>query len=203
LHFIQSTSAYQRFIASTIIQEWALAQATPALGKTSPLAGECSTHLLAFLEQDCPVSYHEMGAHLRGLALDCRALLQSFAEDAKVPAAKLPALPDRIDTEGKESDAFTVEFAQRFAGETFDTLKGSVPRGRKKEIGGLEEKRGKIVFGIERYGVVKGQLDVRVCAAVAGALIALRVYPSKLNPLVRSIMNGVKVSPMHADRDGC
>ncbi|KAG9093633.1 TATA-binding protein-associated factor mot1 [Ceratobasidium sp. UAMH 11750] len=192
LHFIQSTSAYQRFIASTIVQEWALAQGTPTLTQSSPLASECSTHLLTFLEQDCPASYHEMGAHLRTLALDCRALVQSFADDARVPASKLPILPDRIDPEGKQQDAFTFTFAQKFVGETFDTLKGSIPRGRKKELAGLEEKRGRIGFGLERYGVVKGQLDVRVCAAVAGALIALRVYPAKLNPLVRSIMNGVK-----------
>ncbi|KAG9119826.1 TATA-binding protein-associated factor mot1 [Ceratobasidium sp. 392] len=133
-----------------------------------------------------------MGAHLRTLALDCRALLQSFSDDARVPASKLPTLPDRIDPEGKQEDAFTFSFAQKFVGETFDSLKASIPRGRKKELGGLEEKRGRIGIGLERYGVVKGQLDVRVCAAVAGALIALRVYPSKLNPLVRSIMNGVK-----------
>ncbi|KAG8699789.1 TATA-binding protein-associated factor mot1, partial [Ceratobasidium sp. 395] len=192
LHFIQSTSAYQRFIASTIVQEWALAQSTPTLTQASPLASECSTHLLTFLEQDCPSSYHEMGAHLRSLALDCRALLQSFADDARVPASKLPTLPDRIDPEGKQDDAFTFAFAQKFVGETFDSLKASIPRGRKKELGGLEEKRGRIGFGLDRYGVVKGQLDVRVCAAVAAALIALKVYPSKLNPLVRSIMNGVK-----------
>ncbi|KAG8775653.1 TATA-binding protein-associated factor mot1, partial [Ceratobasidium sp. 428] len=159
LHFIQSTSAYQRFIASTIVQEWALAQSTPTLTQASPLASECSTHLLTFLEQDCPSSYHEMGAHLRSLALDCRALLQSFADDARVPASKLPTLPDRIDPEGKQDDAFTFAFAQKFVGETFDSLKASIPRGRKKELGGLEEKRGRIRFGLDRYGVVKGQLD--------------------------------------------
>lgn len=198
LHFIQSTSAYQRFIASTIVQEWAIAvqvhsPGPASLAKTSPLASQCSTHLLVFIENDCPDSYHEMGAHLRSLALDCRALLQSFAEDAKLPAAKLPTLPDRIDTEGKQPDAFTIAFARKFVGEMFDSMKASVPRGRKKEVPALEEKRGRLVAAIDRYGVVKGQMDVRVCAGVAAALIALRVYPSKLNPLVRSIMNGVKV----------
>lgn len=202
LHFIQSTSAYQRFIASTIVQEWALAAQVQSPGpasltKFSPLAAQCSTHLLTFLENDCPDSYHEMGAHLRSLALDCKTLLQSFSEDAKLPASKLPTLPDSIDPEGKQPEAFTIAFARKFVGETFDTMKGGVPRGKKKEIPALEEKRGRLVGAIERYGVVKGQLDVRVCAGVAAALIALRVYPSKLNPLVRSIMNGVKVRCVH------
>ncbi|QRV86508.1 TBP associated factor (Mot1) [Ceratobasidium sp. AG-Ba] len=192
IHFIQSASAFQRFIASTIVQEWAVAQEVESLSQISPLASECSTHLLTFLEQDSPSSYHEMGAHLRALAIDCRALLQSFTDDARVPASKIPTLPDRIDPEGKQDDAFTFGFAERFVGETFDALKASIPRAKKKEIPNLEEKRGRIVFGLEKYGSVKSQLDVRVHAAVAGALIALRVYPSKLNPLVRSIMNGVK-----------
>ncbi|KDN51563.1 hypothetical protein RSAG8_00108, partial [Rhizoctonia solani AG-8 WAC10335] len=158
LHFINSPSAYQRFIAATIVQEWALAQPTIngiPLAKASPLAEQCSTLLLAFLEKDCPASYHEMLIHLR-------------------------------------EDTFTLVYAQRFVGEIFGGLKASVPRGKRKEIAGLEEKKSRLVFGIERYGVAKGQWDTRVFAAVAAALIFLRVHPSKLNPLVRSIMNGVK-----------
>ncbi|KAJ1310135.1 hypothetical protein OPQ81_006880 [Rhizoctonia solani] len=195
LHFINSPSAYQRFIAATIVQEWALAQPTIngiPLAKASSLAEQCSAHLLVFLEKDCPASYHEMLAHLRGLALECRALLTCFSDDAKVPPSKIPTLPDRLDPEGVEEGTFTLVYAQRFVGEIFDGLKASVPRGRKKEIAGLEEKKSRLVFGIERYGAVKGQWDTRVCAAVAAALISLRVHPSKLNPLVRSIMNGVK-----------
>ncbi|CAE6409738.1 unnamed protein product [Rhizoctonia solani] len=195
LHFINSPSAYQRFIASTIVQEWALAQPTIGgvpLAKASPLAEQCSTHLLTFLEKDCPASYHEMLVHLRGLALDCRTLLTCFSDDAKVPAAKIPIMPDRLDPEGAEEGTFTLAYAQRFVGEIFDGLKGSIPRGKKKEIVGLEEKKSRIVLSIERYGVVKGQWDTRVLAAVAATLIFLRVHPAKLNPLVRSIMNGVK-----------
>ncbi|CAE7140157.1 unnamed protein product [Rhizoctonia solani] len=195
LHFINSPSAYQRFIAATIVQEWALAQPTingTPLAKASPLAGQASTHLLAFLEKDFPASYHEMHINLRALALDCRTLLTCFSDDAKVPASKLPTLPDRLDPEGAEEGTFSLVYAQRFVGEIFDGLKASVPRGKKKEIPGLEEKKSRLVLGIERYGVVKGQWDTRVFAAVAAALISLRVHPSKLNPLVRSIMNGVK-----------
>ncbi|KAF8744257.1 chromatin remodeling protein, partial [Rhizoctonia solani] len=195
IHFINSTSAYQRFIAATIVQEWALAQPTingTPLAKASPLAGQCSTYLLAFLEKDFPASYHEMLVHLRGLAVDCRTLLNSFADDAKVPASKIPTMPDRLDPEGAEEGTFTLAYVQRFVGEIFDGLKTSIPRGKKKEIAGLEEKKSRIVFSIERYGVVKGQWDTRVFAAVAATLIFLRVHPAKLNPLVRSIMNGVK-----------
>ncbi|CAE6462717.1 unnamed protein product [Rhizoctonia solani] len=197
LHFINSPSAYQRFIAATIVQEWALAQPTineTPLAKASPLAEQCSTHLLAFLEKDCPASYHEMLIHLRGLALDCRTLVTCFSDDAKVPASKIPTLPDRLDPEGAEEGTFTLVYAQRFVGEIFDGLKASVPRSKKKEIAGLEDKKTRLVFGIERYSVVKGQWDTRVFAAVAAALISLRVHPAKLNPLVRSIMNGVKAS---------
>ncbi|CAE6520255.1 unnamed protein product [Rhizoctonia solani] len=186
LHFINSPSAYQRFIAATIVQEWAFAQPTidgTPLAKASPLAEQCSNHLLAFLEKDYPASYHEMLVHLRGLALDCRTLLTCFSDDAKVPASKIPTMPDRLDTEGTEDGTFTLAYAQRFVGEIFDGLKSSVPRGKKKEIAGLEEKKSRLVSGIERYGVVKGQWDTRVFAAVAAGLISLRVHPSKLNPL--------------------
>ena len=46
---------------------------------------------------------------------------------------------------------------------------------------------------IERYGDVKAQYDVRVSAAFAAAFVALKATPDKVSPIVKGIMNGIKV----------
>lgn len=146
-----------------------------------------------YLQTDPPSSYYEMFALLSRIANDCRALFAQFASDGKVPHTKIPELPANVDAFGREQGGFTLSTANDAVYTSFEALKAHVPKSRKKEIPALETKRQKIIFSIQQYQGTKEQHDSRVAAAVAGALIALRSMPSKLNPVIRSVMNGVKV----------
>jgi hypothetical protein len=46
---------------------------------------------------------------------------------------------------------------------------------------------------LERHEIEKLSMDIRVLAAAAAAVVATRILPPKLNPLIQSLMRGVKV----------
>ncbi|KDQ06750.1 hypothetical protein BOTBODRAFT_39402 [Botryobasidium botryosum FD-172 SS1] len=200
LFYQTSPSMLQQFLTATIIQEWAEEVDTQyppspdqsALLALSPVAAELQAKLLTFLESELPSSYHEMYLVLSRISTECRNLLQSFTLDAKVPQSKIPQLPVNIDLTGTDENGFTIDVAHDAVGSMFTTLKASLGRTKKKEQLFLEEQRQKVLLGISQYAAIKEQHDIRVSAAVAGAVIALRLMPAKLNPVIRSVMNGVK-----------
>lgn len=201
LEFYQeSTSMLQQFLAATIVREWAnefCAQSRPrptqSLRATSPLADNMIQRFFAYLQADPPTSYYEMYLNLSHISSSCHALLDMFQRDAKVPPSKIPALPTTIDTNGTIEGAFSIDMARSIIGSTFEELRSQVTKARRKELPAIDIKQREIAASISQYGEIKEQHDARVSAAIAGALIALREMPPKLNPVIRSVMNGVKV----------
>jgi TATA-binding protein-associated factor len=78
----------------------------------------------------------------------------------------------------------------------YTKLKDSLGRTKKRELSVMGEKRSNIVASIERYKEVKAQYDIRVSAAFAAAFVAFRRTPDKVSPVVKGIMNGIKVKHM-------
>lgn len=201
LEFYQeSTSMLQQFLAATIVREWATESCarprplpTQSLRATSPLADKMIQRFFTYLQADPPPSYYEMYLNLSHISSSCRALLDMFQRDAKIPSTRIPALPTTIDTNGTIEGAFSIAMARDIVGSIFDELRSQVPRTKRKELPAIDAKQCEIVASISQYGEIKEQHDARVSAAVAGALIALREMPPKLNPVIRSVMNGVKV----------
>jgi TATA-binding protein-associated factor len=196
----QSSSMLQQFLTATIVREWAneyqaISQPKPAqsLRSTSPLAERMVVKFFTYLQSDPPPTYYEMYLNLSQISNQCRNLLNSFISNGRVPMNKVSPLPPVVDHNGTIEGAFTLSMAKDVVGATFESLKSLVPKSKKKELPGLEEKRREVATSIEKYGEVKEQHDARVAAAIAGALIALRELPPKLNPVIRSVMNGVKV----------
>ena len=151
----------------------------------------------SYLQADPPTSYYEMHLNLSHISSNFRALLDMFQRDAKVPPSKIPALPTTIDTKGTIEGAFSIDMARDIVGSTFEELRPQVPKAKRKEPPAIDAKQREIAASISQYGEIKEPHDARVSAAVAGALIALREMPPKLNPVMRSsIMNGVKVGEL-------
>ena len=189
----------QKFLAAIISECWAReydtrAQPdTPILIESSPLAAELSQKTLAFLQAEPPAAYHEMAFTLARIHGECFNLLQSFAFDCKVPATAIPSLGTEIDVTGTKAGCFTIETAQAAVGRMFDALRESLGRTKKRELAIIKDKRLKVVASIERYTEVKAQYDVRVAAAFAAAFVAFRGTPDKVSPIVKGIMNSIKV----------
>lgn len=190
----------QKFLAAIIAEGWAREYdgrketGAPLLIEVSGLAAEISQKTLAWLQGDPPAAYHEMAFTLARIHSECFNLLQSFSYDCKIPAAAIPQLGTEIDVTGTKPGCFTIETAQAAVGSMFDKLKESLGRTKKRELAVIKDKRLKVVSSIERYIEVKAQYDVRVAAAFAAAFVAFRSTPDKVSPIVKGIMNSIKVS---------
>lgn len=198
IHYIDSPSMLQKFLAAVVTEEWArehdarTTEDTPLLDKSS-LAKDLSVKTLQFLQNDPPPAYHEMMHTLARLHAECYNLLQAFSHDCKLPISHIPNLGLEIDIMGTRPDCFTISTAQSAVGEMFDKLKDALGRTKKKELAIIKEKRSHVVANIERYLEVKVQYDIRVSAAFAAAFVALKATPDKVSPIVKGIMNGIKV----------
>lgn len=190
----------QKFLAAIITEEWARGYTQkapppiPPLIEVSPLAKDMSVKTLLWLQGDPPAAYHEMAYTLARIQGECYNLLQSFAHDCKIPQTSIPSLGVEIDITGTKPGCFTIQMAQNAVGEMFTKLKDSLGRTKKRELAIIKDKRTKTVLNIERYTDVKAQYDVRVAAAFAASFVALKATPEKVSPIVKGIMNGIKVT---------
>ncbi|KAG2752077.1 hypothetical protein P692DRAFT_20799116 [Suillus brevipes Sb2] len=196
VHYLQSTSMLQKFLAALVSEEWARAYETMSpntlIIEAFPLAAELSTMCLAWLQSTPPIAYHEMAFTLHRIHSECAALLRCFATDCKIPISLIPHLGDEIDITGTKPNSFTIETAEEAVGPMYMKLKDSLGRTKKRELGVIAEKRQKVVISIEQYSEVKAQHDTRVSAAFAAAFVAFRSTPDKVSPVVKGIMNGIK-----------
>jgi TATA-binding protein-associated factor len=119
--------------------------------------------------------------------------MQTFVNDARVPQSSVPQIGGHMDPTGADPNAFTLDTARAWATTIYDALIKEVPKSRKKDMTALSERRLKIAASIERYVATKSEYDTRVSAAYSAAFIALRSTPDKVSPIVKGIMNGVKV----------
>ena len=190
----------QKFLAAIIAEEWAREHESVAppgsqpLVRTSPLAKELSDKTLQWLQSPPPSAYHEMAFALARIHSDCYSLLHMFVVDCKLPESSIPPLGTEIDIHGSEEGSFTIETAQAAVGSMFTKLKESLGRTKKRELAVIAEKRLKVVTSIERYTELKTQHDIRVSAAFSAAFVAFKDAPDKVSPIVKGIMNGIKVS---------
>ncbi|KAJ7461011.1 SNF2 superfamily chromatin remodeling protein [Mycena galericulata] len=196
MHYIDSSSMLQKFLTAVVSEEWArehdaVPDVAPLIEK-SVLAQTLSAKTLAWLQGTPPPAYHEMTLTLMRIHGDCVALLGSFASDCKLPMSSIPNLGTDIDVTGTKTGCFTIDVAQQAVGQIYTRLKDSLGRTKKRELGVIAEKRGKIVASIERYVDIKAQHDIRVSAAFAAAFVAFRSTPDKVSPVVKGIMNGIK-----------
>jgi TATA-binding protein-associated factor len=191
----------QKLITAIVAEEWAreyeatAPASAPLLIDKSTSAHELSAKILEWLQADPPPAYHEMSFNLARIHSECYSLLQAFAQDCKIPISLIPYLGTEIDITGTNPNCFNLGTAQDAVGRYFNQLKESLGRTKKREVAALVDRRKHIVKNIDRYIAIKGQHDVRVSAAFASAFVAFRSTPEKVSPVVKGIMNGIKVIP--------
>ncbi|KAH7890001.1 hypothetical protein F5I97DRAFT_1849278 [Phlebopus sp. FC_14] len=195
VHYLESTSMLQKFLAAIVAEEWARAYDVSSSGPildNFPLAADLSSRALAWLQGPAPAAYHEMAFTLHRIHAECYSLLHCFASDCKIPISLIPHLGNEIDITGSRPDCFTIDTAHEAVGPMYTKLKESLGRTKKRELGVIAEKRRKVAQSIEHYLEVKAQHDSRISAAFAAAFVAFRSTPDKVSPVVKGIMNGIK-----------
>jgi TATA-binding protein-associated factor len=195
----------QKVLAAIVIEEWAThygavpsASKRPPLIEVSALAREMSSRTLAWLQSEPPTAYHEMAFTLARIHGECTNLLHSFAFDCKIPWSEIPTLGTEIDLTGSKEGGFSLASAEAAVERDYAKLRDRLGKAKKRELAVIAEKRKTVISSIERYKEVKTQHDIRVCAAFAAAYVALKDTPGKVSPIVKGVMNGIKVRSVSA-----
>ncbi|WFD43446.1 TATA-binding protein-associated factor mot1 [Malassezia psittaci] len=185
--YLASTSALQKCLASVVLQRWAelVPNCVEYLASHTQLA-EVHQSLTSLLDATMPATYAEMNVMLTRMQHDCQTLLNMFVRDGRLSKGKVPKLP-------MSSDGFTLENANLVVHTIYSQLEANLsPKVRESASKPLQDQRRKILTGLERYQTTKETEDILVLSAVATAVIAWKVLPEKLNPVIRNIMNSVK-----------
>lgn len=193
-------SALQMTLSAVIIQEWAsagnakTADSSVSLGTTNDKGQQLTKKLLDIIQSPPQGTYREMDIILQGIRNECQNLLNAFSTEGKVSKDKVPELPIKVTASSAKGAAFTLVTAQRAVGEHFDKLSTLLSKhSAKLVLPSLRDRQRKVMASIGYFGIMKERYDVMVFAAVAGALVALRVMPPKFGPVIKATMDSVKV----------
>lgn len=198
---LSSGTAHKILMSTIIVQEWAYEFDRTTTGSTVSL-GEINSEakillplLISIIESPPRATYFEMTLILRRIQADCQALLLAFATEGKLAKKLIPTIPKNVDAGGKSSDIFTLAIAQQATTTMFDTLTNQLSKNAiKTALPGLKDRQRKVIVSIGYFAVMKERYDTQVSAGVAGALVALKVLPSKFGGLIKSIMDSIRVS---------
>ncbi|KAI9316037.1 hypothetical protein BX666DRAFT_283572 [Dichotomocladium elegans] len=213
LTLLTSQWAIKRQLGAMAVEEWAKAvlqtrynatcvsdlASTTVLASTHAFPRTLSRAMITSLETGVSQTsgfYFELVHVLKRIRGECQALLNSFAE-AKVAASALPVLPVPVLGEalpGHDVQMFTIETASWLVSEAYAKLVAQVPRGKGRAaiVSGLEERQKRVVASIGYYEELKQKMEIHVYASTAGAVVELGELPTKLNPIIRSVMNSIK-----------
>ena len=90
---------------------------------------------------------------------------------------------------------FSAAAASAITGATYTQLAGLIPRGSKTAaVPQLEERKARIETTAALLKAETDRYNVRLYAQLGCAAVALKVIPPKLNPLIKSLMDSIKVS---------
>lgn len=184
--YITSASSHQLSFSSIFIARWAESLAAQSPPVHSPLLDHLAPITLKALASDPAVSYSETVGLLTQIHTHCQQLLGIFKNKGKIPANHLPVLDP-------PHEGFSLARAQQLAGIDFQALLNIMPSKAKPAAQPLlQELANRIQSETMRTAALKEAMDVQVFASIAGAVVALKQIPTKLNPLIRSLMNGIK-----------
>jgi len=151
--------------------------------------------LQRMVEGERPAQYQDLVNYLQRVRSQCSQLLNLFRDHGKIAAHKLPALAVLVQGEADAGpNAFSLANAEKVVGEDYDKLKRIMaPAQRITASQQLNEARLATVATMEETRTVKDSRDVRIKAAAACALIAMKVLPKKPSPLIKGIMDSIKL----------
>ncbi|KAH8653435.1 hypothetical protein BX600DRAFT_440508 [Xylariales sp. PMI_506] len=155
--------------------------------------------LQKIIESDRPSHYRDLVSYIQRVRSQCTQLINMFRDHGKVSQHKLPTLPVVVQGEPEAGpNAFSLSLAEKCIGDDYDRMRKSMaPDKRLITTNDLAEARKTTLAAIEEARVAKDGRDVRIKAAAACALIAMKVLPKKPSPLIKGIMDSIKLEENH------
>ncbi|OTB07939.1 hypothetical protein M426DRAFT_216420 [Hypoxylon sp. CI-4A] len=151
--------------------------------------------LQKMIDSDRPAQYRDLVSFVQRVRSQCQQLMHLFRDHGKVAQNKLPNLAIVVQGEAEAGPgAFSLATADKCINEDYERLKKAMaPAQRLVASQQLSEVRGDAASTIEEAKSAKNTRDVRIKAAAGCALIAMKVIPKKPSPLIKAIMDSIKV----------
>ncbi|KAF3937100.1 hypothetical protein ABW19_dt0210638 [Dactylella cylindrospora] len=189
VNYLKSPYSSTQLIAAMIVEEYAKQNSTP-----TPLKDILLKEIENLLNSERPPIYRDLVPHMKIVRSQCHNLLNTFIGVGKMNPSKTPTLAVVVQGESDAGpESFSLAHAEKVVGEDFNRLKKLMPSGQRiLATDALTDARNQAAQVIEDAQKAKEVKDVRIIAAAAGAIIAAQNLPSKLNPVIRGVMDSVK-----------
>ena len=163
-------------------------------GSESKYTSTLTDHLRPILEGERPSWYVDIACYLHVARAQCHSLLNTFRDHAHVAPSRLPTLAVVVQGDAEAGpNAFSLADAEKIVGPDFDRLKKNLtPAQRITATQVLNDTRTTAQSAVDEARLMREQRDMRVLAATAGALIALRDIPKKPGHIIKGMMDSVK-----------
>lgn len=150
--------------------------------------------LQKILETDRPLHYRDLVNYTQLVRAQCVAMLNTFRDVGKVSQGKLPTLAVVVQGESEAGpDAFSMSIAEKCVNEDFERFKRALPPGQRLiATKAITEARDAASAVIDKAKEIKEQRDIRIRAAAASALVAIKVNPKKPTSIIKGMMDSVK-----------
>ncbi|RDL40655.1 p-loop containing nucleoside triphosphate hydrolase [Venustampulla echinocandica] len=150
--------------------------------------------LVKIIESERPLHYRDLVSYTQLVRTQCCQLLNTFRDVGKVSQHRLPTLAVVVQGEPEAGpDAFSIQTADRCVNEDFDRLKKALAPGQRLiATQALSEARETVVEVVDNAKAIKEQRDVRIKAAAASALVAMKFSPKKPTHIIKAMMDSAK-----------
>lgn len=150
--------------------------------------------LQKIIEAERPLHYRDLVSYIQLIRAQCSQLINTFRDVGKVSQGRLPVLAVVVQGEAEAGpDAFSMINAEKCVNEDFDKLKKALPPGQRLiATQALSEARNSVIEVIDSAKDIKEQRDIRIRAAAASALVAMKVLPKKPTHIIKGMMDSVK-----------
>ncbi|KAI1437674.1 hypothetical protein GGR50DRAFT_19608 [Xylaria sp. CBS 124048] len=189
---LSSSYASTQLTACVVIDEYARGIPSPQPESENPrYAGE----LLKVIESTRPSQYRELVSYGQRVRSQCQQLLNLFRDHGRVSQQKLPTLAVVVQGEAEAGPgAFSLANAEKCVADDFERLKKAMPPAQRLiALQQINEAREDTVLAIDEARTAKDVRDTRIKAAAACALIAIKMLPKKPSPLIKGIMDSIKL----------
>ncbi|CAK7244712.1 MAG: TATA-binding protein-associated factor mot1 [Sporothrix thermara] len=189
------TSAHSttQLVACTVIEEYA---------KNCPDAADSKRFvepLQRIVETERPSHYSDLVSFIQRVRSQCSQLIHMFRDHGKVSESRLPRLAPLCQGEPAAGpEAFSIAHADKVVGDDFEKLKRIMAPGQRLIASQhLAEARDTALAAIADAKAAKAARDIRIRAAAACGLVAMKVLPKKPSPLIKAIMDSIKTEENH------
>ncbi|CAK7227306.1 TATA-binding protein-associated factor mot1 [Sporothrix curviconia] len=155
--------------------------------------------LQKMVETERPPHYSDLVSFIQRVRSQCAQLIHMFRDHGKVSESRLPRLAPLCQGEPAAGpEAFSIAHAEKVVGDDFEKLKRIMAPGQRLIASQhLAEARETALAAIADARAAKDARDIRIRAAAACGLVAMKVLPKKPSPLIKAIMDSIKTEENH------